>query len=222
MSESIKTLHDQKVESASKELSNIGYSVMIEPESTGLPFDLGNYRPDLIAFKDNGGIILEVNANRSRLSVDRFQEIAETIATHDGWRFVLVTPDDVAEKLLPEGKDDLPSWGDLQAKIENIENLIQQAMVEPALLYLWSAIEALLRKRAISQNIPIERFPAIKLLNHMYSSGEISMQEFDLVKSIFEKRNRVAHGLVTSLTSNELIDPLAMTRSLIEKWREAK
>lgn len=218
MNEPIKSLHDQKVESLANELLQKGYKVTVEPLVTDLPFTLGNYRPDLIASKDKGGIILEVKTNQ-RFSVDRFQELAQRIAEHEHWRFLLVTLDDVTKNLLPESDDDLPSWNELSAKTESISALIQQLMLEPAVLYLWGTIEAMLRKRAIVQKIPIDRFQAVKLLNHMYSSGEVSMNEFDSFKSILEKRNRVAHGLVTSLGAKELEDCLSMARSLIEQWK---
>ncbi|MDD2815865.1 MAG: hypothetical protein PHP00_09015 [Thiotrichaceae bacterium] len=219
MNESIKSLHDQKVESLANELLQKGYKVTVEPLVTDLPFKLGNYRPDLIASKDKGGIILEVKTNQ-RFSVDRFQELAQKIAEHEHWRFLLVTLDDVTKNLLPESDDDLPSWNELSAKTESISALIQQRMLEPAVLYLWGTIEAMLRKRAIVQKLPIERLHVVTLLDHMYSSGEVSMSEFDSFKSILDKRNRVAHGLVTSLKATELEDCLSMTCSLIEQWKE--
>lgn len=214
----IKSLHDQKVESLANELLQKGYKVTVEPLVTDLPFRLGNYRPDLIASKNNGGIILEVKTNQ-RFSVERFQELAERIAEHDHWRFLLVTLDDVTKNLLPEADEELPSWRELQTKMESISSLIQQLMLEPAVLYLWGTAEAMLRKRAIVQKIPIERLHAATLLNHMYSCGEVSMTEFDLLKSILDKRNRVAHGRVTSLNAKELEDGLLVTRSLIEQWK---
>ncbi len=220
MTNSVKSLHSQKLESTAQELLAQGYEVIIAPSSDQLPFDLGNYQPDLVAFKGKGGLILEVKGSLERLSIDRFQELAERISEYDGWRFLLVTLNDAIESLVPKEPGDLPSWKTLQAKTKDVETLIQAMMVEPALLYLWSTIEALLRKRAIAQSIPIDRFPPVTLLNHMYSSGELSVDEFDVIRSILEKRNRVAHGLVTSLLASELEGPLVIARSLLEKWQE--
>lgn len=215
----LKSLHDQKIDSVAKDLSQKGYQVIIEPLRNDLPFELGNYRPDLIALKGNEGIILEVKTTSQRLSIDRFQEISERIAEHKGWQFFLITLDDITEEVLPDRTEALPSWDALQAKIEAISVLIRQAMIEPAVLYLWSAIEAILRKRAIAQKIPIDRFPPAKLLNHMYSSGEISLHEFDTLMPIYKKRNRIAHGLMTALVTEELEHPLAITRALTERWQ---
>ncbi|MDV3348106.1 hypothetical protein QGP82_05355 [Leptothoe sp. LEGE 181152] len=220
MSESTKALYNQKVEATAKELQEKGYDVIVEPSSDSIPFALGGYTPDLVAFRGNNGIILEVKESSARFSVDRFQELAERIAAHEGWRFLLVTLDDVTDSLFPNGDDGLPSWTTLQTKLASVETLIQNEMLEPALLYLWSCIEGLLRKQAMVQKLPIDRLPPVKLVNHMYSSGEISMDEFDVIRAALEKRNRVAHGLVTSLsTDDELEGLLTTTRLLIEKWQ---
>jgi hypothetical protein len=200
------------------ELAAKGYQVTIEPSPDNLPFDLGGYCPDLLAFKDGGGIILEMKPRLAGVSVDRFQELAERIAQHAGWRFMLVTLDDVTKNILPEGQEDLPSWSALKDKVAGIDGLIGTGLLEPALLYLWGAIEAMLRKRALAQLLPIDRFPADKLLKHSYSSGELSIQEFDLITPLLAKRNRVAHGLVTVLVAEELKELLGVTCALLDKW----
>jgi hypothetical protein len=66
--------------------------------------------------------------------------------------------------------------------------------------------------------LPIDRFPADKLLKHSYSSGELSIQEFDLITPLLAKRNRVAHGLVTVLVAEELRQLLDVTCGLLDKW----
>jgi hypothetical protein len=200
------------------ELAAKGYQVTIEPSPDNLPFDLSGYCPDLVAFKDGGGIILEMKPRLAGVSVDRFQQLAERVAQHAGWRFMLVTLDDVTKNILPEGQEDLPSWSALKDKVAGIDGLIGTGLLEPALLYLWGAIEAMLRKRALAQLLPIDRFPADKLLKHSYSSGELSIQEFDLITPLLAKRNRVAHGLVTVLVAEELRQLLDVTCGLLDKW----
>ncbi len=213
-----KSLHEQKIEATAQELLDKGYKVVINPSQSDLPFDLGGYRPNLVATQNGKGVILEVKTSLKRVSVDRFQEIAEQIATHDGWRFILVTLDDAREKVLPSDEKELPSWSELISRLSKLDILLQESLFEPALLFLWSIIEAALRKRAIAQLIPIERFPPINLLNHMYSSGEISIPEFDLIKDCLERRNKVAHGILTSIDSDVLKLSTDVTRLLIEKW----
>jgi hypothetical protein len=212
------SLYEQKIQSTAQELIDSGYKVSIEPSSSDLPFDLGSYRPNLIATKDNEGLILEIKTTLARLSIDRFQSIAEQIATHHGWRFLLITLDDTSENILPSSERDLPSWEELRTRLSRLEMLIQDSFFEPSILFLSSIIEAVLRKRAIEQNIPIWRLPEKNLLNHLFSSGEISMSDFDIFKKCLELRNKVAHGLATSIDPNLLNSANVSVENLVTTW----
>jgi REase_AHJR-like len=218
MNNATQSLHEQIIQSKAQELLANGYKVSIEPLISSLPFELGGYSPDLIATKDNEGIILEIKTSPNRLSVDRFQDIAERVATHPGWRFLLVTLDDINEKILPASADELPSWAELNARLIKLNKLIQDSFLEPAFLFLWSILEAALRKRAIAQNIPISRFPTKKLLNHSFSSGEISISEFDLFTSYLEVRNRIAHGVAAPVDSEMLKLAQSSVQILVGEW----
>ncbi len=218
VSNTTNTLHEKKIKSTAQELSENGYKVVVDPSNLDLPFDLGSYRPDLIATKNNEGIVLEVKTSLNRLSVDRFQDIAERIASHHGWRFLLVTLDDAHERVLPSDENELPSWEELDSRLSKLNTLVQESFLEPALLFFWSILEAALRKRAMIQHIPIERFPAIKLVNHSYSSGEISISEFDLFKSCLELRNKIAHGMLTSIDPEVVNSANSAIHKLVRKW----
>lgn len=220
MNETIESLHDQKIQSTAKELSDNGYQVSIEPSISHLPFDLGGYRPDIIATKEDRGIVLEIKTSLNRVSVDRFQDIAERVSEHQGWRFLLITLDDTSEKILLADEENLRSWADIQSQLSNLDILIRDSLFEPALLFFWSILEAALRKRAIQQNIPIFRFPAKQLLNHIFSSGEISILEFDLFKDCLEIRNRLTHGISTPLDLNQLRLANDMLKVLVKKWSD--
>jgi REase_AHJR-like len=212
------SLYEQKVQSTAQELIDSGYKVSIEPANSDLPFELGGYRPGLIATKDDEGLILEIKTTSNRLSIDRFQSIAAEIATHNGWRFLLITLDDTSESILPSGEKDLPSWEELKSRLSNLDLLIQDSLFEPSLLFLSSILEAVLRKRAIDQNIPIWRLPEKNLLNHLFSNGEISMSDFDIFKICLDLRNKVAHGLAASIDPTLLTSANASIETLVAKW----
>lgn len=178
-----------------------GFTVLREPSTNELPFDLGGYRPDLMATKEDTGLIIEVKTKASHISVDRFQSLAQEISRHHGWRFLLVTlEEDVDSSKIPMTSNELPTWPQLATKLQQVQALIAEGALEPAILYLWGIFEAALRKRAIDHSIPVERLPALRLLNHMYSQGEVSVDDIDLFREFMSKRNRIAHG------ANELID----------------
>lgn len=211
------SLHAQKIQAIAQELEGKNYSVTIEPSKDDLPFDLGNYHPDLMATKNGGGIILEVKNTLKRLSVDRFQEIAETVRLKSGWRFWLVTLDDTEDNLLD---NDLPSWDMLESRLANLETLIQLSLLEPAFLLAWTILEPALRKRAIADHLPINRFPLSQLLDHSYSSGEISMEQFDLFKKCLPIRNKIVHGFSVSMDSGILSSLNQTIQSLIQESSE--
>ena len=214
-----KSQHDEKIDSVAQELEDNGYIVLIQPSDSNLPFDLGGYHPDLIATKNDDGIILEVKSSLKRVSIDRFKTVAEMIASHPGWRFLLVTLDDSSENILLPDENSLPSWETLNSRLLNLQMLIQESLFEPAMLFFWSITEAALRKRAISQHLPIERFQTTALLNHSYSSGEISMTEFDLLQNCLKIREKVAHGVMTPIDPEILKLAQSTIQSLIKQWR---
>jgi hypothetical protein len=219
MNSPAKTARDEKIDSLAATYEQQGFTVLREPSRDQLPFDLENYQPGLIAQRGETGLIIEVKTTTSRISVDRFQALAQEISRHPGWRFLLVTLEDVESFGVPTTAPELATWPQLMAKLRQTESLMAEGVLEPALLYLWSIFEAALRRRAIDQNIPVERFPAPRLLNHLYSQGEISVKEIDLFQEFGRKRNYFAHG------ANEAIDLAWMTRvfdavnRLVDDWK---
>ncbi len=222
MNDITQSLYEQKIQSTVRELSDSGYEVSIKPSISHLPFDLGGYRPDIIATKEDRGIVLEIKTSLNRLSIDRFQDIAERISEHQGWHFLLITLDDTSEKVLLGDEENLRSWADIQSQLSNLDILIRDSLFEPAFLFFWSILEATLRKRAIHQNIPISRFPEKQLLNHIFSSGEISILEFDLFKDCLEIMNRLTHGMPTSIDLNKLKLANTSIKTLVSKWSDEK
>ena len=86
---------------------------------------------------------------------------------------------------------------------------------------LSSILEAILRKKAISDNLPIENFSPRNLLNHSFSSGLISLSEYDLLKDFFILRNKVAHGVIMSSESielNQLKSVNDLINSFVKRW----
>jgi len=211
----------QKIQSTAQKLQERGYKVVAEPSKSDLPFNLGGYLPDLIATKNDQGIIFEIKNSFKRLSIDRLQNLAEQIASHNGWRFVLITLDDESDDVFPLEAKDFPYLQDLESRLSKVDILIQSSLFEPAILFLWSILELLLRRKAVIENIPIERFPTSNLLDHLYSRGEISMEQFDIFKDFLKLRNQIAHGLMIPINSTCDILTLAhqTVKALISDWK---
>jgi REase_AHJR-like len=218
MNNTTESLQAQKVQEIAQELEESGYAVSFPSSASSLPFDLDGYIPDLIASKNAGGIVLEVKSRLRNISIDRLQDIADRIAAHRGWQFKLVTFEDIHEKILPSLENALPTWKELQARLPKLDRLHQEALWEPALLFAWSILEGALRKRAIDQNLPIDRFPPVQLLSHSFSSGEISIGEFDIFRNCLDLRDRAAHGIFRPISADTVKEINTAVQTLVNKW----
>ena len=220
MIDNTKSLRDDKVESLIKKYRDEGFTVIQNPKVDQLPFDLDNYQPDILATKNKNesGLIIEVKTSISPVSVERLQSVAEEVSRHPGWRFLLVTLEDIQAESLPGTSEELPSWEELINYFSQVSKLIENNNIEPAFLFLWSVFEGALRKRAVDVSIPVERLPAIRLLRTMYSLGELSISEFDIIQAYLEKRNRLAHGYIQKLNSEVLGKFLMLIVELLDEW----
>jgi mRNA-degrading endonuclease RelE of RelBE toxin-antitoxin system len=220
MIDNTKSLRDDKVESLIKKYRDEGFTVIQNPKADQLPFDLDNYQPDILATKNQNesGLIIEVKTSISPVSVERLQSVAEEISRHPGWRFLLVTLEDIEAESLPGTSEELPSWEELIDHFSQVSKLIENNNIEPAFLFLWSVFEGALRKRAVDVSIPVERLPVIRLLRTMYSLGELSISEFDSIQACLEQRNRLAHGYIQKLNSQVLLTFIMLAVKLLIEW----
>jgi len=220
MIDNTKSLRDDKVESLIKKYRDEGFTVIQNPKVDQLPFDLDNYQPDILATKNKNesGLIIEVKTSISPVSVERLQSVAEEVSRHPGWRFLLVTLEDIQAESLPGTSEELPSWEEIIEQFSQVSKLIENNNIEPAFLFLWSVFEGALRKRAVDVSIPVERLPVIRLLRTMYSLGELSISEFDIIQAYLEKRNRLAHGYIQKLDSEVLHTFIMLIVKLLGEW----
>jgi mRNA-degrading endonuclease RelE of RelBE toxin-antitoxin system len=223
MIDNTKSLHDEKVESLIKKYRDEGFTVTKEPQPNEIPFDLDNYQPDILATKNEHesgliGLIIEVKTSIHPVSVERLQSVAEEVSKHPGWRFLLVTLEDIQAESLPGTSEELPSWEELINYFSQVSKLIENNNIEPAFLFLWSVFEGALRKRAVDVSISVERLPVIRLLRSMYSLGELSISEFDSIQACLEQRNRLAHGYIQKLDLEVLHTFVILVVKLLIEW----
>lgn len=195
-----------------------GFEVLVEPQRTELPFDLGSYRPDLVARKQpDEGYIIEVRSSVAQTPIDRYREIADIVAGHAGWHFLLVTGDDVASSAESQHGDGLLTWEQIAQRTNHADRLISLGEAEPAYLSLWGTFEAILRRHADTAAIPIQRLPTSSLVNHLYSQGELSMEQYSKAQQLLGIRNRVVHGYQTP----DLFQPTTELQGLVSELTTA-
>ena len=221
MIDNTKSLHDEKVESLIKKYRDQGFTIIQNPKADELPFNLDNYQPDILATKNEHesgliGLIIEVKTSISPVSVERLQSVAEKISRHPGWRFLLVTLEDIEAESLPGTCEELPSWEEIINHFSQVGELIENNNIEPGFLFLWTVFEGTLRKRAVDVSISVERLPVIRLLRSMYSLGELS--KFDSIQACLEQRNRLAHGYIQKLDLEVLHTFVILVVKLLIEW----
>ena len=140
--------HAKLLDSVAERYRLDGYQVITEPGPSVIPFDLGGYVPDLIAQRGNLKLIVEIKTQADKISFDHISSIADEVKRHDGWRFVLVTSQDLPSLDLPGVGEDPFSWEDVAHRIGDADRLSHLGQGEAAYLVLWIALERMMRFHA--------------------------------------------------------------------------
>lgn len=219
-----KEIHQALINRVARQYKKDGYNVYFEPGSSNLPFDLGSYRPDLLAMKaENDGYIIEIKSKSTHASVDRFREIAETVAQHDGWRFLLITGDDISPNGSEQQEENsLLSWEQILVRKEKGDKLLSLGELEGAFLAFWGMLEAMMRQQAERVSIPIARFPTSSLIKHLYSQGELSIEQFDQIMKLYNIRNQFVHGFQSSNLIEAVTRLQKIVTELLDLWHSKK
>ncbi len=197
MSESVQVEHDELVNSVAERYRQDGYEVLREPSEKAVPFDLGGFKPDLIARKQDEALIVEVKVNAQKTSFDSLRSVVDEVKRHKGWHFILVTAQDLLANPL-DVREEQFSWDDVLYRIDSAERLSQQGEYEAAYILLWISFERALRFQARQISLPVDRLAPGILIRQMYSQGELSMSQFDAALACQEARNRIVHGFPKS------------------------
>jgi Holliday junction resolvase len=195
--------HSRIEEETADRYRKAGYEVFLQPKPALVPFDLGGYRPDIIARKGELNLIIEVKSEPFvKSSYERLRGVVEETRRHEGWRFVLVTDRDLVECELPNEHDQF-SWEEIDKGIKDADKLELGGEHQAAYLILWIAFERTIRKLSVEANLPLERFAPAIMIRQLYSEGVLSMAQFDIALICLEFRNRVVHGFQVGSISGE-------------------
>jgi len=196
-----------------------GGDVFVNPLPQAIPFDIQGYRPDILVKRPNGErLLIEVKSSSAGISVERYREIAEIIGNHVGWRFLLVTGDESQLALSDLPGHTLLEVAEIRTRSKQSEVLLSQGFIPAAFLSSWSVLEALLRRRANHVGLPIGGLATSSLVNHLYSQGELTMEQFTSLKSLQIVRNQVVHGLESLGLELRTATLIELVTELIADW----
>jgi hypothetical protein len=144
--------------------------------------------------------------------------VADEVKKHRGWRFLLVTGQDVASDGLPGKDDQPPSWDEISNRLDHARRLAEPGDNEAAFLILWIAFEQLLRVHARQAAIPVERLSPSTMIRQLYSLGELSIRQFDLSLECQRTRDRVVHGFPAAGLDACTQKLTALLTELMSEW----
>lgn len=217
MKNGTQAIRERRVTELAADYARQGYRVVVQPEPGALPFDLGGYRPDLLAERDDDHVLVQVRGPGAR-DVERVVQAAEEVRAHPGWRFLLVAGEEPNVGGPPAEEGRLLSWDEMRDRLRAAERIAPDAGGAASFLVLWSTFEALLRRHAENAGLPFERLPTSSLLKQLYSYGELSIPQYDAAMAALNLRDRVAHGFAAGNLTDAPRSLASLVQELLAEW----
>ena len=194
----------QASSAVAKQFEEKGYLVTLEPSSAMIPFDLENYRPDILAVKPGGeSVLVEVKQSNRNVDRERYLRVAQLVDQHPGWTFKLVTVPGQLSMSSPARDSDTRK---ISKELEAVDVLLNTAGMESfAIIPLWNVYMAVLQHlldRQYDQEVVAQRTD-LGLVSLAYSLGVLSYEEFETAKSMLHLRNKVAHEMGVVVSSKQ-------------------
>lgn len=192
----------------SSELRSEGYEVFIQPRRQLLPSFFGSYVPDLVARREGDNIAIEV-IDPERSGDGRLAQLSAIFADHPDWTLKIVgTARSRGEARLRPLSDE-----QIADRITETNLLVQEGRFDPAIVYGWSALEAIGR-RLLPDRFAKAQTP-MRLAGVLAEVGWITPTQADRLRRIAEFRNAIVHGTTAgSATAQDATDLLTILRDL--------
>lgn len=192
------------------ELEADGFRVVIHPKRDTLPTFLQGYQPDMVAYKDNKNLAIEITAQAPG-SEPKERLLRERFAGHPDWelRFVYAPP--------AHSDANIPAVS-AQTVVDHLDRLdasVEAMGLSAALLAGWAVFEA--AARTLLPSSLTRPQPPARLIETLASEGYVTPDEADMLRRLSRTRNEVAHGRLDVTPSRDDVAWLiSVTRSLLE------
>jgi hypothetical protein len=193
-----------------------GYEVHVLPAKAELPEFLKHFTPDLLAYRGQEKVVIEVK-NRSDLRKDAsLSYVAAEVNSQPGWRFdLIVQASDTSFDPIFSGSTE-PSIDGILQLAADAERLAASGELTAACLLAWSGVEAALRRLASQAGLNLESTSPLYLLNALATEGLLAQPDYATLNSLFRLRNSLAHGLKsTSITRDAPAFLIDLTRRIV-------
>jgi uncharacterized protein YutE (UPF0331/DUF86 family) len=195
-------LEVSRIQELARHYRRQGFDVLVRPSQDLLPTFLKGLAPDLVAKKENEGIVVEVKSKATLKESVGLSELARRVGSVPGWRFDLVV---VNPRWPGSPQGDTPiERSQIDKRLESGRKL-SDSDPGAAVVVIWSAIEALLRRVAMLSNVKLPTAAPSTILRDLRLEGILGDQEYEELRQAAEIRNAEAHGMFSSLNSDVVL-----------------
>ncbi len=191
-----------------------GYEVIEYPSQDQLPSFLTGYRPDMILRKGDESVVVEVKSRESLIGYPKLGDLTELLRSQPGWRLELALVNTGDQIDLPPDAH-LFTREDILQIVRESERLMEDGLVEVALLHGWTGVEAAIRLILEENGESPEKLPSIHVLKIAVMEGLMDRDDYERLDRILEYRNAYAHGFTTADFNATLVDELIETTKRI-------
>jgi uncharacterized protein YutE (UPF0331/DUF86 family) len=194
-----------------------GYRFYPHPPNELLPPFLEQYRPDAVALKGDGGVVIEVKAHRGVRSDVRLSEVARLFRENKNWRFSIVNVEDFP----PEPDIEIFPAESIETELARVEQLAQEGQLRAAFVLAWGTLEAAARA-LLSEYLEDKTRPMspVELSEMLARYGLIDNDSAAGLRNLSSFRNAVVHGdLGLQVDQRSIASLNDITRSLLKQLR---
>lgn len=220
MNDKYRDLEKNKLKELESDFSRKGYSVLVNPRRTDLPEFLRKIdsSPDLIATSPDDNIVVEIKSRKSIKADFKLAMLAEAVNANKNWKFMLVYTN---PKTQIESRPDITS--DIKSIIRHLDYFrtshanFQNPQVKQAhFLLLWATFEAAASAALDGEGYSVERRATLSLIRDSTIAGLISHSDNETLERMYQKRNKLLHGILTTdVTQGDISKLLSICEELI-------
>jgi hypothetical protein len=177
-----------------------GYSVVVHPQADDLPDFAKDFKVEIVATRNGGGVLASAKKNHAELAADReIPRYAEMIGKRPGWRFDVIVMGAESHPALEERDAHEPSEDDIRRDLEEVERILKAGFVKQALIAGWATLESVMRRRLRADGEAAGWGSSPRtMLNELYSDGILEGSVFRDLERLLQARNAVVHGFATA------------------------
>lgn len=185
-----------------------GYTVTLLPNEIQLPPFARDFAVEIAGQRGTEGVLVAVKRSRDDLAADtNVQRYAEVTGSQPGWRFdfAILESEKPMARELQNARD--YSASDIAQSLNEAERLVDLGFSRAAVIAAWAALEAAMRMRLrVAGQEAGWGSVSNQMVKELYSAGDLSPDEFQVITSASQLRNQIVHGFSYELADDQKPD----------------